>query len=803
MTSTARRTRAFVARVRAASLGVKLALFSALVTAVVTGIAFLALRMRAEADVSRVFVAELESSQRALRQLQERDLHLLLATSSLVSTSPTLRAALNTWRGEANAGLPMRSDLIATIQVEVVRVFGELDRDLLIVTSDSGVVLAAVGKHGVPRVGENLSRLPAVHTALSADAATADSSFGVLRIGTTSLQVGCVAILLDGYPIGALILGDRIDRVMASLGATSGTHAVITAGDAVIASTIDRAPVGSLWRGHAASDARGAELVRIGDDDYVTASLALGRTDDGRAATLHLVRSLTASLEPITTSLGRSFLIAAIVAVLLVGGGAAIVSRAALRPLARFVTFMRAGADGDEAFARFESSGGSAEIRTLTTAYNRLIDSLGHQHAELEQRTVELATSNTTLREEVRERERAEQALRQSEEALRQSQKLEALGTLAGGVAHDFNNLLSVILGYSQIAALEMAPDSRLRADVTQISDAAQRAAVLVKQLLAFSRKQVLQPQIVDLGRIVEGMESMLRRLISADVRLDTRLAPELARVTADPGQVEQVIMNLVVNARDAMPNGGTITVETSNVVLDDRFEHRPEAIAAGPAVMLVVSDTGVGMNEETRQRIFEPFFTTKAPGKGTGLGLSTVYGIVRQSGGSIAVISAPGQGTTFRCYFPVAEESELDAPRYRQSADTSTGTETILIAEDDQHLRALVKRCLESRGYRVLEAADGREALALASHHDGPIHLLLTDVVMPNLSGNGLAERLHVMRPDTRVLFTSGYSDEAIERHGVLAPDTIFLQKPIVPDVLARAVRDILDGAVTTRGGN
>jgi signal transduction histidine kinase len=754
-------------RLRASPLAVKLALLSALVTAAVVAVAFLALRASAASDVRRAFVAELQASQRGLQQLQDGDLRLLLATSSVVSTSPTLRAALQTRRVETNAGLPSRPDLLATIQREVERVFADLDRDLLVVTDDSGKVLAVVGttgetgetgNTGVPQKGEVVT-LPAVRYALTADSARADSGFGVLRSrgGGVPFQVGCVAILLDGYPIGTLILGERLDRVLPRFATSPGTEALVMIGDSLVA------PLGAISR--------------RGSDDFVTASVPLGLADNGRPATLELARSVTASLNPLTGTLGRSFLIAGLLAVLVVAGGAALVSRTTLRPLARFVSFLHTGTA-----ERFQDRGGPppGEIGTLTDAYNGLIESLSKQHAD--------------LREQVQERERAEQALRESEEQLRQSQKLEALGTLAGGVAHDFNNLLSVIMGFAQISARNASGDAALQEDLGQINEAATRAAGLVKQLLAFSRKQVLQPQIVDLNHVVSGMEKMLNRLISEDVILKTQLEPRVARIKADPGQLEQVIMNLVVNARDAMPGGGTVVIETRNVRLDARYERRPDAIAAGPAVMLAVTDTGIGMDDVTRRRIFEPFFTTKPPGKGTGLGLSTVYGIVRQSGGSITVYSRPGEGSTFRCYFPPVVESKPEVVASDGNHD-SHGRETVLVAEDEEQMRGLLRRCLVSRGYQVLEASHGREALEVAARHDGPIDLLLTDVVMPQMSGKELAQRLRSLRPDMRVLFISGYSDEAIERHGVLAPGAVFLQKPMKPDVLARTVRQVLDG--------
>jgi signal transduction histidine kinase/ActR/RegA family two-component response regulator len=622
-----------------------------------------------------------------------------------------------------------------------------------------------------------------VRAALQGSGAPADSGFGVWRLGGDPLQIGCVPVLLQGYPVGALVLGERLERFLPRTRSAAGTHAVVTIGDRVFSSTLAAAPAGAAWAIPA---------------DHVATTLPLGLADDGRPARLYLVRSLGAAVKPITDALGRSFLLAGLVAVAVVAGGAAVVSRATLRPLSRFVDFLRAGS-GAGTPARFTETLAPPEVGTLTDAYNRLIGSLGRQHAELEQRASQLSAVNAVLEQQVRERERAEEALRESEERLRQSQKLEALGTLAGGVAHDFNNLLSVIMGYAQLSA-HSAPegDVTLREDLAQITAAAGRASGLVRQLLAFSRKQVLQPQIVDLNHIVTQMQAMLGPLIGEHIRVRTRLEPRLARIKADPSQIEQVVLNLVVNARDAMPGGGTVTIETANTVLDARYENRPEAIPGGPAVMLAVSDTGVGMDESTRRRIFEPFFTTKAPGKGTGLGLSTVYGIVRQSEGSIVVFSEPGQGATFRCYFPALDTVGVAGPSRDGAAASAAGTETVLVVEDEGQLRAVIRRSLEGRGYAVLEASHGEEALEIAAGHRGPIDLLVTDIVMPRLSGIELATRLRAQRPELRILLLSGYSDEAIEHHGRITPDATFLQKPVQPDVLAREVRRILDGAAS-----
>jgi PAS domain S-box-containing protein len=383
---------------------------------------------------------------------------------------------------------------------------------------------------------------------------------------------------------------------------------------------------------------------------------------------------------------------------------------------------------------------------------------------------------------------------RRLEAQFRQAQKMEAVGRLAGGVAHDFNNLLTVIMSYSDLLLGDLESTDPRRADLEEIRKAAAGAAGLTRQLLAFSRQQVLEPRVLDLNSVVTGAGNMLQRLIGDDVGLVTVLTPDLGAVKADPGQLEQVIMNLAVNARDAMPEGGKITVETGNVELDATYtaEHTP--VSPGAYVLLSVSDTGVGMDEETKRRLFEPFFTTKEKGKGTGLGLSTVYGIVKQSGGFIWVYSEPGHGTTFKIYLPRVDEQAQAERRGTPTPQSVHGTETVLLAEDADPLRAVARQILKRNGYTVLEAPDGKAALDKAAEHDGPIHLLITDVIMPEMSGRQLAERLRERRPELKVLFVSGYTDNAIIRHGVLEPGIAFLQKPFSPESLARKVREVLD---------
>jgi two-component system cell cycle sensor histidine kinase/response regulator CckA len=391
---------------------------------------------------------------------------------------------------------------------------------------------------------------------------------------------------------------------------------------------------------------------------------------------------------------------------------------------------------------------------------------------------------------DITERKRAAATLEKLEGQLRQSQKMEAIGQLAGGVAHDFNNLLGVIIGYSELILRDLAADSPSARRMAEVRTAADRAATLTRQLLAFSRRQVLQPRILDLNAVVAEAEAMLARVISENVEVVTVLAPNLGRVRADPGQLHQVILNFAVNARDAMPDGGRLTLETRNVDLASAAADRHPTLAPGRYVALVVSDTGAGMAPEVLEHMFEPFFTTKEQGHGTGLGLATVYGVVTQSGGHVEVESAVGRGTTFKVYLPVAEaEQDQVAP----PAAGPRASETVLLIEDAEPLREMVQEILEADGFRVLAAEDGERALEAAASHQGAIALVITDVVMPGISGPAAAERLKLLRPEIRVLFMSGYTDEAIGRHGELDRDTHFIQKPFSAEALLRKVREAL----------
>ncbi|HYB11880.1 MAG TPA: PAS domain-containing protein, partial [Myxococcota bacterium] len=393
---------------------------------------------------------------------------------------------------------------------------------------------------------------------------------------------------------------------------------------------------------------------------------------------------------------------------------------------------------------------------------------------------------------DVTARRLTEAALARSEEELRQAQKMEAVGRLAGGIAHDFNNLLTAIRGYGDLALEALSQSDPLRRDIEEIGHAARRASELTGQLLTFSRRQVQQRRVLDLNTVVSDLDKMLRRVIGEDLELRTRLDPAAGAVHADPGQLEQVLVNLAVNARDAMPMGGCLSLETSHI---DRSTSVAAGLPTACYACLIVNDTGIGMDEETRNRIFEPFFTTKPPGKGTGLGLSTVYGIVQQSGGQIHVESSPEGGTTFRIFLPEVDRA-VEAVVSAAPAAGNGGSETVLLVEDEDAVRRLIQRVLESAGYRVLDAENPTEALRLCEAHPDRIDLMLTDVVMPLMSGRELASRTAALRPEMRVLYVSGYMEEVMAHHGGLEPEIAFLGKPFAPEELIRKVREVLDAA-------
>ena len=624
--------------------------------------------------------------------------------------------------------------------------------------------------------GMDLSALPAVRHALDPSLRTnADEPYlAGLEAGDVYYGVGVAPLILDGFTIGTIVYGERVDSaLMTALQRDFDGDVVISAGPRILSST--------LPRDQAEIALRNPEQMHLREDAYLAAVIPIGSTQRGTLLRITLLQPLSPAVRPITNALRRDFLLWGLLGVLLAALGAAMLSRSLLRPLSGFIDFMHQGAERERVDREFDAEDASQELRALNESFNQLMTSVSGKRAELERRGSELASANEVLTDEIRQRERVEQALRESEEQLRQSQKLEAIGTLAGGIAHDFNNMLTIISGFTQIAISRLDKRHEVVEDLKHVSEAAASAAALTHQLLAFSRKQVLQPRVLDLENVVDGMESMVRHLIGAHISLDVAHTGA-TRIKADPGQLEQVLLNLAVNARDAMPHGGRISITTAQ---------RTNATGQ-EVVVLAVRDTGEGMTPEVRERIFEPFFTTKEVGKGTGLGLSTVYGIVSQSGGAIEVESAPGAGTTFSVVFPLATDSVALRTDTGESEVLPRGDETILLVDDEDAVLDFARRTLEGCGYAVLTAHSGVEALSLA-RTTPHIDVLLTDVIMAQLSGPQLVERYLAKYPATCVVYMTGYVDDETMRLEQ-DEDVLLLRKPFGAADLARAVRSAID---------
>jgi signal transduction histidine kinase/ActR/RegA family two-component response regulator len=777
------------------SLSAKLAILGAVVTAAVVGVAFWALGVEIRANTRDVLTAQLARNQRTLQHSQVRDAQQLLFAASLIGATPRFEAAVSTFRMESNGGGARRVDLVKTVEEELRNSLRSVEADLLVATDDSGRVFAAADRFGSPmRSGTSLLSLAAVRHAVDPNAPADTGAMAVLRTDSGFVEVAVYPMVQDGFTLGSLVVGRRLDAAFISgASATADAAVVLTAGGRIAAASEPALETRSTAAALVTSETRdGARTIRVGPEEYVVAPVMLGETQDRAMVHLWMLQPLTRRVSALTTPLRRDFLLYGALAVFVAAFGAASVARGVLKPFHRFVFYMRSGAAAEQRQGRFDAADEALEVRTLNDSFNSLMDSLAARRRELEERGAELVAANVVLTDEVSERARVEQALRESQAQLRQSQKLEAIGTLAGGIAHDFNNLITVISGYTQLALMRADQASPEAEDLRQVVEASDRAANLTHQLLAFSRKQVLQPTVLDLSEVVSGIAPMLRRIIGEHIVLQIASDRPLSRVRADRGQVEQVILNLAVNARDAMPNGGTLTIGAANVGDAVTTLDEGERLSTR-GVSLTVRDTGMGMSAETRERAFEPFFTTKEPGKGTGLGLSTVYGIVNQSGGTISVTSEPDAGTVFIIVLPAAEMMAVADVTPVEQLGLPTGSETVLIVEDAEDVRILARRTLAERGYTVLVARNADEALEIAAVRR--IDLLLTDIVMPRTSGPQLVHRYLATHPATTVMYMSGYADEALSQYEV-DPATVFLRKPFTPAVLARTVRRALDAA-------
>ncbi|HEX8723850.1 MAG TPA: ATP-binding protein [Gemmatimonadaceae bacterium] len=771
-------------RIRRARLDVKLAWISAALTSLVVLVSFLALGARVRENTRRVFTDQLARNQRTLIELQRRDFQQLLFGASLISAAPTLRAAIGSARQDALSGAASNPILVATVEGAVRDLLRESGKDLLLVTDGTGRVFAsaAAGANGVAR-GTDLSRMPAVRGALDPSTPADSGGLAVLREPDGLYQVAVYPLLLDGFTLGSVLLGQRVDFAYLSVARSDSTGPafVSSGGEVLMRSPGASLPIDSATLRLLGSATRAPTTVNAGGEEYVAAAIPLGTTQFGQPVRLTLLEPVSATVRALVHPVQVDFAIYGSLAVLLAALGAAFASRSVLHPLASFVEYLRSGAAAD-AGRSFDAEGAPAEITTLSNSFAELMASLQAKQSQLERRTAELAAANAGLTEEVRARERVETALSESEAQLRQSQKLEAIGTLAGGIAHDFNNLLTVISGFTQFAMTRTEPGTPGADDLRQVVDAAARAATLTRQLLAFSRKQVLTPTILDAGEVVEGVVPMLRRLIGEHIQLHIERGDTLTRILADRGQLEQVIINLVVNARDAMPSGGTITIDLANV--------HPGG-AEPPVVRMRVRDTGTGIPADMLDRIFEPFFTTKEVGKGTGLGLATVYGIVKQTGGSVRVESTVGVGTTFVIDLPAAGEPAAAGADGAAPMVLPRGSETILLVEDEAGVRTLARRTLEELGYLVVAAAAPAEALAASADVD--VDLVLTDVVMPGMNGPSLVAQYAATHEAPAVVYMSGYADDALGGF-TIDEQTNFLRKPFTPAELARMVRAALD---------
>ena len=690
---------------------------------------------------------------------------ILASQARSMAQTPLLKAVMNIPEVDSETAYYTARELYDVADVQL----------MLLVDSNGALLVDAA----VPEsIGVDLGTLPG-----TADGLRGVDYNGVWRYGDHLYRIALTPIIIEQQILGLLVLGDLLDEAAAAeIRESIGKEVLFLHGGEVMAQSWERPPSSPLNRAEIAvlvdsitDAADGFRPVHILLDgtECLAVAIALGDMIPGHAVLFRRLDELEREADVLRISIVGMGGLAAIIAVLFSLWLSARLSRP-IRALSTAAEQVGAG--------RFEERAqvyADDELGRLAQSFNVMVE--------------RVAERTRALQQEVNERRRTEEERASLEEQLRQSQKLEAVGMLAGGIAHDFNNLLMVISGYSEWLLGEMEEDNSHYPAVEQIFRAGDRGADLVRQLLAFSRRQILRPRVLDLNRSLGDMEKMLQRLISESVELVTAYSQDAGSVYADPGQIEQVVMNLVLNARDAMAEGGTLTIETAIVELGAQDPQRPQEMRPGEYVALAVSDTGEGMDAETQRRIFEPFFTTKGVDRGTGLGLSTVYGIIAQSGGHIQVESEPGRGTRFEIYLPRIEAAEWTDEEGEIEGELR-GSETVLLVEDEEMVRNLVRLVLRQNGYRVMEAGNGAEALRLSEEHAGAIDFMVADVVMPQMSGPELARRLAPQRPQMKVLYISGYTDEEVfQREGVNEAVEL-LQKPFAPERLVRKVRELLD---------
>ena len=652
-------------------LSTKAILLSIALTTFVISTVFVTLSIQIRNETKQLLQDLLNRSEKQVLSIKEENLSQLLWVSNQVANNPTLRAAMETYRLESTLSTETRQELLATVQNELDKIWTGLPHDILFVTDESGRVVAANGNHNARlEPGADISQKPTLIHALDPAAEIGDANFGVIQLQEQYYLIGTSPIFLQGYVIGTLTLGDRIDSsFLPNLRAFFGGETVVTAGGRSISSTLPSTsykdssadPVTLLGAGAVQSDG----VAHLGDEDYLVTSMLLGRDDSGEPVTLFLLRSLTQALRQPNQKLMKTLATQAFLAVLLSALLAWVATRTSLRPLEKFVAFMKRVAETGDYSQRFRGRQTVAEEQTpfhrdphtaipdvqSTNELDLLADGFNGMLSVIETRDSSLKKAHADLESSI-------VVLRQKEEELRQMQKMEAIGLLAGGVAHDFNNILMVISGFSEMALNSLENDHAARISIEEVQKASKSAALLTRQLLAFSRKQVTRPRVININRLISERENILRRVVGDSIVLTTRYGENLGNVLADPAQIEQVLLNLIVNARDAIEGAGTLCVETAIVHPAEELVEQFDLVLEQPHVVISVSDSGRGMDEETQERMFEPFFTTKEKGKGTGLGLSTVHGIVKQGGGHIRVESEPGKGTVFRIYFPRIEES-------------------------------------------------------------------------------------------------------------------------------------------------